>query len=100
LKIFINQDEIDFKFEDEATLGDIYDSIEKWVSDQSFSITEVFLDQEELFLSDKTEWEKKSFAGKESLHFTALTLSQLKAQNLGTILNYCRMIQTSLREGN
>jgi len=100
LKIYINQDEIDYQFEDETTLGDVYNSIEKWVAGQAFSITEIFLDQDELYLTEKENWENKPFAGSKTLHFTALSLSELKAQNLQTILHYCQMFQNALKEGN
>lgn len=100
MKIYINQDEIEFTLEQESSLGDVYKSVEKWLSTQAYSITEVFLDEEELFLSQKGEWENQSFENNKSIRFTALTLPELKEQNLMTLMNYCRMLQLALKEGN
>ncbi len=100
LKIFINLDEIDFIFENEKTLGDIYSSIESWLTPQGFSITEMNLSDKEYFITDKEEWESIPFSGQEEIHFTALTLPQLKAQNLKTLYEYTLMFQNSLKEGN
>lgn len=100
MKIYINQDEIDFTLEKENVLGDVFDSVEQWLSEQSYSITELFLDDQELFLTERETWEQLPFRESESLRFNALTLKELKEQNLSTILNYCRMLQLSLKEGN
>jgi hypothetical protein len=100
LKIYINHDEIEFTLEQESSLGELYKSVEKWLSERSFSITEMFLDDEELFITEKEKWDELHFNDKESIHFTALTLPQLKSQNLKTILNYCLMLQRSLKDGN
>lgn len=100
MKIFINQDEIEFTLEKENILGEVYDSVEKWLLDQSFSVTELFLDDKELFLTERDKWENIPFQDKESFRFVALTLMELKDQNLSTLLNYCRMLQVSLKEGN
>jgi ribosomal protein S8 len=100
LKIYINQDEIDFTLEKENALGEVFDSIEKWLSEQSFSITELFLDDNELLLTEREKWESLPVQDKESFRFIALTLKELKEQNLNTVLNYCRMLQLSLKEGN
>ena len=100
MKIYINQDEIDFTFENESTLGDIYNSIESWLTPQGFSITEMNLDGKEYFISEKKDWEEASFSGREEIHFTALTLPQLKVQNMKTLLEYTQMFQNSLKEGN
>lgn len=100
MKIYINQDEIEFTLEKENNLGEVYDSIEKWLTDQGFSVTELYLDDQELFLTQRDKWEALPFQEHESLRFLALTLKELKEQNLNTIHNYCRMIQQSLREGN
>ena len=100
MKIFINLDEIDFTFENEKTLGDIYNSIESWLTPQGFSITEMNLSEKEYFITDKEEWENIPFTGREEIHFTALTLPQLKAQNLKTLYEYTLMFQKSLKEGN
>jgi hypothetical protein len=100
LNIFINQDEIDFTFENEKNLGDIYESIEKWLAPQGFSISEMTLNDKELFLNKKDEWSGLSFNGSETIYFTALTLLELKTQNIETILTYSKMLQAALKEGN
>ncbi|MDC7234057.1 MAG: hypothetical protein PQJ58_12560 [Spirochaetales bacterium] len=100
MKIYINQDEIEFTLEKENTLGDVFTSIENWLTPQNYSITELFLDEEELYLTDRDKWENIPFRDKESLRFVALTLKELKEQNLTTLLKYCRMVQQSLKDGN
>ncbi len=100
MKIYINQDEIDFSFENEKTLGDIYHSIESWLTPQGYSITEMHLDGQEIQITDPANWKDSPFSGKEEIFFTALTLSQLKVQNLETLLSYTEMFIQSLKEGN
>lgn len=100
MKIYINQDEIDFTLEKENALGEVFDSIEKWLSEQNYSITELYLDDNELLLTDRENWEALPVEDKVSFRFIALTLKELKEQNLNTILKYCRMFQLSLKEGN
>ena len=100
MKIYINQDEIDFTLEQEKNLEELCASIEKWLTPQGFTVTAVVMDGEELLMDSIGDWKDRDFASCEELHFTALTLIQLKAQNLGTLLHYCQMLQRSLKEGN
>ena len=100
MKIFINQDEIDFTFEKESTLGDIYNSIENWLTPQGYSITEMVVDSKELFLNNQDDWFSTPFSGKEEINFTALTILELKAQNLQTLLSYTSMVRNALKEGD
>lgn len=100
MKIFINQDELDFSFENEKTLGDIYKSLEQWLAPQGYSISEIVINNEEVFLNKKENWFDKPFTGAEEIRITALTLLELKAENIKTILSYTGMIQKALKEGN
>lgn len=100
MKIYINQDELDFSFENEKTLGDIYKSIEQWMAPQGFSISEIMINEEEVFLNKKENWYDKPFTGSEEIKITALTLLELKADNIKTILSYTGMVQKALKEGN
>ena len=100
MKIYINQDEIEFTLENEKNLGELCNSVEQWLAPRGFTVSAIVLDKEELILEKRNEWEGRSFAECEEIHFTALTLMQLKAQNLSTLLHYCQMIQASLKEGN
>ncbi len=100
MKIYINQDEIEFTLESEKNLGEVFESVEKWLAARSYTVSEVFLDDEEISVTERSSWEKLDFQNRDSFRFIALTLSELKAQNLRTLLNFCRMLQVSLKEGN
>ncbi len=100
MKIYINQDEIDFTLEQEKNLGDLCTSVEKWLVPRGFTVGAIVLDDQELSPDKREEWKDRSLDNCEELRFTALTLMELKAQNLTTLLHYCQMLQNSLKEGN
>lgn len=100
MKIYINQDEIEFTLEQEKNLGELCSSVEKWLAPRGFTITAIALDKEELNTDQRDQWRERGFDECEEIHFTALTLMELKAQNLTTLLHYCQMLQASLKEGN
>ena len=100
MKIYINRDEVDFTLENENTLGQVFISLEKWLTSNGFSVSELFLDEQEISVTDRTEWQDKPLTGHDSMNIIALTLPELKLQNLNTLITYCRMIQKSLKEGN
>ena len=65
-----------------------------------YSLTEILIDSREYFFNRKEEWFDLPFSGSEEFHFTALSLMDLKAQKLQTLVSYIELFVKALKEGN
>jgi hypothetical protein len=56
VRIRINQEPVDVTFEDERTLGDVFDGIRAWLQETGFEISAAQADGSELRFGDREPW--------------------------------------------
>jgi len=100
LKIIVNKEIIDFSLENEKTVGQVFDHIKKWLEEQSFYITELWLNEEEAFLHQRQNWEERDVSTIESLKIHALTKKEQMLKDLETLGHYFRMYIQALTDKN
>ncbi len=99
MKLYINQDEIDFSLENETTLGELYNSLEAWLNTQGYTCSEMRADETTCLPDAVEKWQQRPLEGIQNIKLKALTLEKLKLDNLKVLLNYCQMFQLALKQG-
>ncbi|AHC14637.1 hypothetical protein [Salinispira pacifica] len=102
MKIIINNEEMDITLEKESTLGEIFTSLQEWLSQGGLYPLSLELDDETADIVDQSGWSGRGLESIGEFHLRAGNLNQLRQQQLMVILDYINLlIQTlnSLQNG-
>lgn len=100
MKIIVNKEIIDFTLENEETVGQVFDHINEWLGEQDFFVTELWLNEDEVFLHQRQDWEDRDVDSIDSLKILALTRKEQMLKDLDTLGHYFRMYIQALTDRN
>lgn len=100
MKIIVNKEEINFTLEKEKTAGEVFDHLNNWLSEQNLFVTELSLNNEEIFLHQKEEWEDRDINSIEVLQIHAITRKEQMLKDLNTLGHYFQMYIQALKDHN
>ncbi len=100
MEIKINKEKINFQLEDEKTLGDIINVIRNWIHSSGFVIISLSLDDKEIKIEKRTDWQKTPIKGINCIDIKVNHVSQLRISNLETVIRYLGMFSDAILSGD
>ncbi len=100
MEIKINKEKINFQLEDEKTLGDIINVIRNWIHSSGFVIISLALDDKEIKIEKRTDWQKTLIKGINCIDIKVNHVSELRVSNLETVIRYLEMFSDSILSGD
>ncbi len=100
MKIFVNNIELDFKLEDENTLRQIIESVQKWLHKEGYFIQAISVDGNGLELESAEGWNDTDISGINRLDFSSVNGIEIRLQYLHTLHQFFSLLQRSLEEKN
>ncbi len=98
MEIKINDVAIDYRLEQESTVGEVYQEIESWLRDNGHRVLACFLDG--VSIQDDGGWTDRPVDSVAAMSLTAENLRQRQIDDLETIHNYLGLLERVLRDGN
>ncbi len=100
MKIFINDEAIDYTLEDEKTLGDVFDSLRDWLNSQGFGIASVIEGDRELLQEEKGVWAVKPVTDVGEIQMAVKPLAELSFDKLQTLHQYLLLLVKGIEKEN
>ncbi len=100
MEILINGQPLDFTLENGETLGEIVDSVQRWLDGAGMIISSALLGGEEILGRPREQWAALGSDRVERLELTARDARSLKATNLETVVEYLRLLRRAIDSGN
>lgn len=100
MTILINNEKVDFSLENEKNLNDIVTGIEKWLNNEKFWLTAIFVDSKELYLTDRNSWKDIKTTDFEELSLFAGDKEEMQFRDLQTINDYFSMMLEAVKSNN
>jgi hypothetical protein len=91
---------VDYTLEGEKHLGEVYESIQNWLSKEGYLIVSAIQDNHDLTDQDKEKWSRRSIEEVESIRFTAKPLVEVNLDTIQTLEQYLQLISKSIAGGN
>lgn len=88
MRILMDGQELEFTLEDEKTLGDVLQSLEKWLAARNGYILTLALDGTPLDPAAPEGWAGKNVAAVQELAFTTGDLAEIEVENALEVLEY------------
>ncbi len=100
MEIRINEEPISFTLEEEQTLGDVVEGIEKWLGNSGYLISSIEQDGTPVIMDETSSWEQILIAEIDTLDVTILSGAEQYVENLRTVYEYITLLQRSIASGN
>lgn len=98
MEIRINDVPIDYRLEDESTVGEVYDGIESWLRGNGHRILDLLLDGSSV-AQDRRSGNSQSIDEVSTLDFRVESIRQKDIDDIETIRTYLSLFQRVLRSG-
>lgn len=99
MEIRINDVPIDYRLEEESTIGEVYDGIESWLRGNGHRILDILLDGESL-AEDRRAGNTQPIRDVSRLDFRVESIHRKDIDDLETIRTYLGLFQRVLRSGS
>ena len=96
MEIKINEEKINYELENEKSLGEIINVIQNWIYGSGFVIASVTLDNREVKIDEKSDWQNISIEDIRTLSIKINHVSELRAANLKTVSRYLGMLSKAI----
>ncbi|MDR1894818.1 MAG: hypothetical protein LBQ61_09080 [Spirochaetales bacterium] len=100
MKIFINDIDLDFDLENERDLGQVLQSLQKWLEREGHHIQSILVDQESLDWDRPEDWESKPVERIGKIEIASVNSLELKVQYLHALHQFFTLLRRSLEEKN
>jgi len=100
VNILINGEALDFTLEKEKTAGEVLNHIEDWLNSSDLFISEIFINQEEVYLHQKQDWLNLALEKIKTMDITALNPLEQRIKDLEILHNYFSLYIQALSENN
>jgi hypothetical protein len=100
MEILVNREPLDFRLENESSVGEIVDGLSEWLETGRFAITSLDINRDTYAIHDREAWEAISVNEVVSLSVEALPLHQVDHTTLVALGEYLEILATALREQN
>ncbi len=98
MEIRINDQKIDFRLEDEDTLGEVVHGLEEWLKGTDSIVTSVRHGQKDLYTAPEGEWESTPVEQIDLLDVTVQRWRELRISNLETVHEFFRLLLQALTD--
>ncbi|MDC7228023.1 MAG: hypothetical protein PQJ61_14770 [Spirochaetales bacterium] len=97
MNIYINEQQIDFKLENETVLREVIAGLDSWAGESGYHMQEIFFDDKDYFEGSNDETPVESI---KELRVTAKNSFQIHQDNLQLLYQYVSLFVKSLEGGN
>jgi hypothetical protein len=98
LEIFINDEKLDFTLENERSLGEVVDNIEKWLQKSGLIITSIKSNSREFINDNRGEWEMSSIDSINLLSISVKTANELHISTCENILTFLNLLERAMEK--
>jgi len=98
LNIFINDEQVKFSLENEKYVGQVFTAVEKWLGENNFFVSEIYIDSEEVFATRKDVWEQTEIKEVQDFSIKAITVYEQRYQSLQILVRYFDQFILSLQQ--
>lgn len=99
MEILVNREPLDFRLENESSVGEVVDGLADWLSSGSFAITSIDVNAESYAIHDRSSWESISVDDVEELSVEALPLNRVDHTTIVALDEYCSLLRGALETG-
>lgn len=99
MEILVNREPLDFRLENESSVGEVVDGLADWLSSGSFAITSLDVNATSYAIHDRSAWEDISVDEVEQLRVEALPLTHVDHTTIVALDEYCSLLRETLETG-
>ncbi|MFW5684942.1 MAG: hypothetical protein ACOC1I_08820 [Spirochaetota bacterium] len=100
MEILVNREPLDFKLENEASVGEVVDGLAEWLGSGQFAIISLNVNTNSYAIHDRSAWADISVDDVERLAVEALPLQSVDHATLVAVDEYCSILAEALRTQN
>ncbi|RKX78381.1 MAG: hypothetical protein DRP87_06410 [Spirochaetes bacterium] len=100
MQIKINDEPINFSLDNEKTLGEVIEGLNKWLKDSGLIITSIKKDETDLPLNDSKKWNPTPLENIETIDVKVNLPGEIRLTNLQTLYQYFTILEKSLEHRN
>lgn len=92
MQIFLNNEQLDVTIEQETTVGEVFDSLNSWLSQGGIYPFSLELDDDSYETSERSLWQNRGVDGISSMKLKAGNLNELRARQMMTAVEYLNLL--------
>jgi len=98
--IFINGESLNFTLEDEKQLGEVYDNVHNWLSDQGFLVMKAEEENRDLTAEEANRWREKPLSEVISVEFEVKSITDMSFEILQPLHQYLLLLVKGIEQRN
>lgn len=99
MEILVNREPLDFRLENESSVGEVVDGLADWLSSGRFAITSLDVNATPYAIHDRSAWEDISVDEVDELRVEALPLNRVDHTTIVALDEYCSLLREALEKG-
>jgi hypothetical protein len=100
MEILVNREPLDFKLENESSVGEVIDGLADWLNTGRFAITSLDVDATSYAIHDRESWQDIDIDEVDQLSVEALPLNDVDHATLVALDEYFSILAECLQTGN
>lgn len=100
MDIFINGESLNFTLEDEKQLGEVYDNVHNWLSDQGFLVMKAEEENRDLTAEEANRWREKPLSEVISVEFEVKSITDMSFEILQPLHQYLLLLVKGIEQRN
>lgn len=100
MDIFINGESLNFTLEDEKQLGEVYDNVHNWLSDQGFLVLKAEEENRDLTGEEGHSWREKPLSEVKSVEFEVKSITDMSFEILQPLHQYLLLLVKGIEQRN
>lgn len=100
MDIFINGESLNFTLEDEKQLGEVYDNVHNWLSDQGFLVLKAEEENRDLTAEEEQRWREKPLSEVKSVEFEVKSITDMSFEILQPLHQYLLLLVKGIEQRN
>ena len=100
MKLFINNENIDFTLENEKLLGEVVSNVVSWLNSQGFGVESLTEGETDLMNVADKEWRDKPLESVSEVRFSVRPLAELTVEKLQTLHQYFLLLHKGIEKEN
>ena len=99
MEILVNREPLDFRLENESSVGEVIDGLADWLSSGSFAITSLDVNATSYAIHDRSSWENIAVTEVDELSVEALPLNRVDHTTIVALDEYCSLLKEAIETG-
>lgn len=96
MEILVNRERLDFRLENESSLGEVIDGLARWLGSGDFAITAIDVNATSYALHDRTAWESMELGEVRQLSVEALPRHNADRATVVALLEYFGLLREAI----